>query len=120
MWYKTVVAARGLPGVVVLHLASLKADQRGSALVPDLAFLPKMVEGLVTAPTKRNPVLDPLARSTTVQLISSGRAGPRGALVRPLEARLYPGLQVSPCYLTTLTAFAVSIGSQGLEQHRHC
>ena len=72
--------------MVVLHLASLKVDQQASALVPDLAFLPKTVEGLVTAPTKWNPVLDPLARSTTVQLISSGRAGPRGALVQPLVA----------------------------------
>ena len=82
--------ARGLPGVVVPHHASLKADQRGSALVPDLAFLPKMVEGLVTAPTKRNPVLDPLARSTTVRSISSGRAGPRGALVQPLAETASP------------------------------
>ena len=73
-----VVVGRGLPGVVVPHRASLKADQRASALVPDLAFLPKMVEGLVTAPTKQNPVLDPLARSISVRLISLGRPGHTG------------------------------------------
>ena len=80
----------GLPGVVVQHHASLKADQQDSAFALDLVSLPKMVERLVTARTLGNPVLDCLARLITVQCTSSGRIGPSGALVQPLVEMAFP------------------------------
>ena len=73
------VVGCGLTGQHALDPVCLKVVQQAGVLVQVLVFRPKTEVCPVTALRNVNPVPDPLVRSISVLLISSGRLGHRGA-----------------------------------------
>ena len=70
----------GLNGQHAQDPVCLKVVQQDGVLVQVLVFRPKTEVCPVTALRRVNSVQDPLARSISVLLISSGRLGRHGAL----------------------------------------